>query len=62
MAKKKKKETIKQLLQRKQTSRRILRPHQATMVVSNKEIENTFDAPNRFFKGQMEAAKKSMFF
>jgi hypothetical protein len=44
------------------TSKRVLRPSKMTVKIDEPEIESIFDDPNRFFKGEIEEAKRTMFF
>jgi len=59
MAKKKKKKTIKDILEKQIKSKRILKPSQMTIEIKQKTPEPYVPI---YFKQEMEAAKKQMFY
>lgn len=50
------------LLKKKLVSKKILKPSQMTMTIKKQEPYSVLSEPNKFFKHELEEAKRSMFF
>ncbi|HDK42073.1 MAG TPA: hypothetical protein ENG87_01735 [Candidatus Pacearchaeota archaeon] len=62
LKKKKSKKDTKKLLNKKITSKSVLKPSQMTITIKKQEPYNVLDEPNRFFKHEFEETKRSLFF
>lgn len=47
---------------KKISNKKIIKSEKPTLKIKHKEVESTLGDMNRFFKGEMEETKKSMFF
>ncbi len=62
LKKKKSKKKAKKLLNKKVTSKKILKPNKLVLVIQKKEPYNVLNEPNKFFKNEFEETKRSLFF
>lgn len=53
---------IDKIARTKVQNKKVLKKQQATLTIKQKEVPSVLNDPNRFFKEEMEEAKKAMFF